>query len=101
MQLPWYADCSVGCGKIISGEKIEELVQYIVDKFSEEGLSSAEAVHVLEMTKDAVDACNKITKIDDGGNHEKTCGCEDGYFYEQSKNPAGGVTKIIRRDRHY
>lgn len=98
MQLPRYADCAVGCGKTISGRKIEELVRYIVDKFSEEGLSSAEAVHVLEMTKDAVDACNKITKIGGGGNREKTCGCEDGYFYEQSKNDAGGVTKIIHRD---
>ena len=25
MQLPWYADCAVGCGKTISGRKIEDL----------------------------------------------------------------------------
>lgn len=64
MQLPWYADYAVGCGKIISGEKIEELVRYIVDKFSEEGLSSAEAVLVLENAKEAINAYNKIIKTD-------------------------------------
>lgn len=64
MQLPWYADCSVGCGKIISGEKIEELVRYIVDKFSEEGLSSAEAVLILENAKEVINAYNKIIKTD-------------------------------------
>ena len=101
MQLPWYADCAVGCGKTISGRKIEELVRYIIDKFSEEGLSSAEAVHVLEFTKEAVGACNKIIRTDGDKNCQKTCGCEDGYFYEQDKNEAGGVTRIIHRDRHY
>ena len=64
MQLPWYADCAVGCGKTISGRKIEELVRYIVDKFSEEGLSSAEAVLVLENAKEAISAYNKIIKTD-------------------------------------
>ena len=100
MQLPRYADCAVGCGKTISGRKIEELVRYIIGKFSEEGLSSAEAVHVLELTKEAVGSCNKITKMDGDESHERICTCEDGYFFEQNKNDAGGATKIIHRDLH-
>ena len=60
----YISDYALNNGKVIKGEKIGELVKYIVDKFSDEGLSRDEAVIVLDHAKDAVGEYNKIIKID-------------------------------------
>lgn len=59
----WNSDYALNNGKVITGEKIGELVKYIVDKFSDEGLSRDEAVIVLDRAKDAVGEYNKIIKV--------------------------------------
>ena len=60
----YISDYALNNGKVIKGEKIGELVKYIVDKVSDEGLSRDEAVIVLDHAKDAVGEYNKIINID-------------------------------------
>lgn len=50
-------------GKIITGEKIGELVTEIVNKLSEAELSYDEAKMVLEATKDSIGECSTVQKI--------------------------------------
>lgn len=50
-------------GKIITGEKIGELVTEIVNKLSEAGLSYDEAKMVLDATKDSIGECSVVQKI--------------------------------------
>ena len=41
-------------GSIFSGEKISELVEYIIEKFADEKMSVSESLTVLEKTKDVI-----------------------------------------------
>ena len=45
-----YATVQLENGKILDGKKIGELVEEIINKFSEEGLTCNEAKYVLEKT---------------------------------------------------
>ncbi len=42
-----YLDVMMETGKVLSGEKIRELVNFIINKFAEEELSRDESVQVL------------------------------------------------------
>lgn len=61
----YISDYALNNRKVIKGEKIGELVKYIVDKFADEGLCRDEAVIVLDHAKDAIGEYNKIIKIID------------------------------------
>lgn len=50
-------------GRTLDGEKIGELVEEIIYKFSEAGLSCAEAKIVLEKTADVLDEFSCVQKI--------------------------------------
>lgn len=50
-----YQDVEMRNGKIFSGEKIRELTETIINKFSEEKLSPAEGKEVLDTVKNVLD----------------------------------------------
>lgn len=50
-------------GQVFEGEKIEELVTEIINKFSEAGLSHDEAKIVLEKTADVLGEFSRVQKI--------------------------------------
>lgn len=50
-------------GRLFDGEKIGELVEEIIYKFSEAGLSCAEAKIVLEKTADVLDEFSIVQKV--------------------------------------
>ncbi|SHK59980.1 hypothetical protein [Hespellia stercorisuis] len=41
-------------GEVFSGEKIGELTEFIIKKFSEENLSRDEAIHILTTTSEII-----------------------------------------------
>lgn len=51
-------------GSLFKGKKIGELATYIIDKFSQEGLSYDEAVIVLEDTKEVLGEFCKIQSLE-------------------------------------
>lgn len=50
-------------GTVLTTTKTEELVRYIVNKFSEENLTYDEANIVLENTKDVIGEFSKVQKM--------------------------------------
>ena len=50
-------------GTVLKATKTEELVRYIVNKFSEENLTYDEANIVLENTKDVIGEFSKVQKM--------------------------------------
>ena len=50
-------------GQVFEGEKIGELVTEIINKFSEAGLSCAEAKIVLKKTEEVLDEFSRVQKI--------------------------------------
>jgi hypothetical protein len=50
-------------GTVLTATKTEELVRYIVNKFSEENLTYDEANIILENTKDVLGEFSKIEKM--------------------------------------
>lgn len=50
-------------GKTLEGEKIGELVEEIIYKFSEAGLSCTEAKIVLEKTADVLGEFSRVQKV--------------------------------------
>lgn len=50
-------------GTVLTATKTEELVRYIVNKFSEENLAYDEANIVLENTKDVIGEFSKVQKM--------------------------------------
>lgn len=50
-------------GTVLTATKTEELVRYIVSKFSEENLTYDEANIVLENTKDVIGEFSKVQKM--------------------------------------
>ena len=50
-------------GTVLTVTKTEELVRYIVNKFSEENLTYDEANIVLENTKDVIGEFSKVQKM--------------------------------------
>lgn len=53
-------DIQLNNGEILSGEKIDKLVVYIINKFAEEKLSAEEAKIILNAAGDAVDGYSKV-----------------------------------------
>lgn len=58
-----YASIQMKNGEVLDGNKIGELVQFIVNKFSEAGLNHDEAKEILRATEDELGACSKVQKI--------------------------------------
>lgn len=58
-----FMDVRLNNGKVLTGEKIGELVTEIVNKLSEAELSYDEAKMVLEATKDSIGECSTVQKI--------------------------------------
>ena len=50
-------------GKVLSGKLIGELVTDIVNKFAEAGLAYDEAKIILNRTREALDGCSAVQKI--------------------------------------
>lgn len=50
-------------GTVLTATKAEELVRYIVNKFSEENLTYDEANIILENTKDVLGEFSKVQKM--------------------------------------
>ena len=50
-------------GTVLTATKTEELVRYIVNKFSEENLTYDEANIVLDNTKDVIGEFSKVQKM--------------------------------------
>lgn len=59
-----YMDLAMSTGKILKGEKIRELVNWIINKFAEENISRDEAHQVLEEVKEVVGEVAIIQHID-------------------------------------
>ena len=57
--------CGIGMnnGHVFEGEKIGELVEEIINKFSEAGLSHDEAKIVLEKTADVLGEFSRVQKV--------------------------------------
>lgn len=59
-----YMDLAMSTGKILKGEKIRELVKWIINKFAEENISRDEAHQVLEEVKEVVGEVAIVQHID-------------------------------------
>ncbi|NLK79056.1 MAG: hypothetical protein GX284_15395 [Clostridiales bacterium] len=59
-----YMNLALSTGKILKGEKIRELVNFIVNKFAEENISRDEAYQVLEEVKEVVGEVAIVQHID-------------------------------------
>ena len=58
-----FSDVIMNNGSEFSAEKQEELVKHIINKFSEESLSHAEAGIVLEKVSSCIGDCSKIQAV--------------------------------------
>ena len=58
-----YQKIQMNNGTVLTATKTEELVRYIVNKFSEENLTYDEANIILENTKDVLGEFSKIEKM--------------------------------------
>lgn len=58
-----FFDTPTQTGKVVTGEKLQELVYYIVDKFSEENLTYDEAELVVDLTKQAIGEFSRVGKV--------------------------------------
>lgn len=50
--MPEFSDVVMNDGKLLEGEKIGELVKYIINKFAKENLTRNEAIEILDRTKE-------------------------------------------------
>lgn len=57
-------DIQLGSGEIMTGEEIGKLIEFIVNKFAEEGLSYEKAKYVLKRTEITIEAGSFIRSID-------------------------------------
>lgn len=60
-----FTDVVLNDGSILDREKISELANYIINKFADEKLSSAEGKEILERTKSVIDENSVIVRIRD------------------------------------
>lgn len=58
-----FASIQMAKGEIFEGKRIGELVEEIINKFSEENLSCDEAKIVLEHTQNVVGEYSKVQKV--------------------------------------
>lgn len=59
-----FASIRMNNGNVLDGKKIGELTEFIINKFSEEGMTCDEAKVVLEQTKDVVGEYSIVQSID-------------------------------------
>lgn len=58
-----FNDIEMRSGKILTGEKIRELVHEIINKFSEEKLTHDEAMIVIDEVKNNIGECSTVKSI--------------------------------------
>lgn len=58
-----FNDIAMRSGKILTGEKIRELVHEIINKFSEEKLTHDEAVIIIDEVKNNIGECSTVKSI--------------------------------------
>lgn len=58
-----FQSIQMNSGKVLEGEKIGELVQDIINKFSEAGMSCDEAKIILESAKDVLGEFSTVQKV--------------------------------------
>ena len=62
--LPEFSDVVMNDGKLLEGEKIGELVKYIINKFAKENLTRNEAIEILDRTKECTGDASVIREVD-------------------------------------
>ena len=58
-----FNDIEMRSGKILTGEKIRELVHEIINKFSEEKLTHDEAMIIIDEVKNNIGECSTVKSI--------------------------------------
>ena len=59
----FFQDIQMNNGTILRGEKIRKLVEEIIDKFSDEGLTCDEGKEVLEAVKSVLGEFSTVQKV--------------------------------------
>lgn len=59
-----FSDVVMNDGKLLEGEKIGELVKYIINKFAKENLTRNEAIEILDRTKECTGDASVIREVD-------------------------------------
>lgn len=62
--MPEFSDVVMNDGKLLEGEKIGELVKYIINKFAKENLTRNEAIEILDRTKKCTGDAAVIREVD-------------------------------------
>lgn len=62
--MPEFSDVVMNDGKLLEGEKIGELVKYIINKFAKENLTRNEAIEILDRTKECTGDAAVIREVD-------------------------------------
>lgn len=62
--MPEFSDVVMNDGKLLEGEKIGELVKYIINKFAKENLTRNEAIEILDRTKEGTGDAAVIREVD-------------------------------------
>lgn len=62
--MPEFSDVVMNDGKLLEGEKIGELVKYIINKFAKENLTRNEAIEILDRTKECAGDAAVIREVD-------------------------------------
>ena len=62
--MPEFNDVVMNDGKLLEGEKIGELVKYIINKFAKENLTRNEAIEILDRTKERTGDAAVIREVD-------------------------------------
>ena len=62
--MPEFSDVVMNDGKLLEGEKIGELVKYIINKFAKENLTRNAALEILDRTKECTGDASVKREVD-------------------------------------